>query len=626
MRRIDPIEAEEKFREKMASAGLVPPPGLDTSGKLVRVQVEGKRHGTKDGWYVFFADGAPAGAFGSWADQDGWQSWCAYDLEDLTPGEYAEHQERLKRAREARNAEAERARKQAQDAADEIWDAARPVEASHPYLDRKHVKAHGLRVHRDGRLVVPLRDGTGQIHSVEFIDADGQKRFLTGGRKAGCWFELGQPGDVICVAEGYATAASVYEATGYFTAVAFDCGNLAKVARALREKYPTAKIVICADDDQKTAGNPGVTEARKAARESGALVAIPDQPGDFNDQAVATGPCGVAENINRALAADNGPISAEDLFPLVFEEIKARKEGRSKTNLHTGIGSVDKLTGGLRRGYLTVVAGLPGAGKTSAAMGILAHNASHGVPCLMFSIEMDRLDIGIRFLSQHSGVEASRLFSEQKFSEDYMADKMAWSKLMDSSSELVQMLLTIDDRPVTLAQMTETAHKWFVDEVRAKAKETGLIGVDYLGLIRSDEGTDNRNREVAMLVQGVKLLARTLRVPVVLCAQLNRSSAKDGREPELCDLRDSGEIEAAADLVIFPYQWPRYRNMDGQIVLKPTTVEQQANHVEAVDMWLVRKNRNGPTGRAPVMWHPTTMLYTGISADEYDGPPRKDLE
>jgi putative DNA primase/helicase len=90
-------------------------------------------------------------------------------------------------------------------------------------------------------LLIPLYDSDGTLHSLQFIDADGAKRFKTGGRKQGCYFSIGQPKDVLCLAEGYATAASISEATGHAVAVAFDAGNLLSVAKVLREK----RVLLC---------------------------------------------------------------------------------------------------------------------------------------------------------------------------------------------------------------------------------------------------------------------------------------------------------------------------------------------------------------------------------------------
>ncbi|MCD8494042.1 MAG: toprim domain-containing protein [Alphaproteobacteria bacterium] len=107
--------------------------------------------------------------------------------------------------------------------------------------------------------------------------------FLSGGRKKGCYFAIGTPSNSLCIAEGYATAASIYESTGLPCAVAFDAGNLEAVALALRTKFPEIEITLCADNDANTPGNPGLTKAREAAAACGALLAVPPVPGDFND-------------------------------------------------------------------------------------------------------------------------------------------------------------------------------------------------------------------------------------------------------------------------------------------------------------------------------------------------------
>jgi putative DNA primase/helicase len=133
------------------------------------------------------------------------------------------------------------------------------------------------------------------MHGLQFISEDGEKKFLTGTPKRGKFFMLGDPEVVggrklLCIAEGFATAASIVESTGVATAVAFDAGNLVHVARALLTAYPKHYITICADDDWATEGNPGLTAARKAACAVRGRLAKPwpwlsgDKPGtDFND-------------------------------------------------------------------------------------------------------------------------------------------------------------------------------------------------------------------------------------------------------------------------------------------------------------------------------------------------------
>ncbi|MEO5813008.1 MAG: toprim domain-containing protein, partial [Rhodanobacter sp.] len=158
------------------------------------------------------------------------------------------------------------------------------VPVAHPYLIAKGVHAHGIRQVK-GLLLIPLRDADGVLWNVQTIAPDGTKRFLSGGRKRGLYHGIGASvTGLLCVAVGYATAASVHEATGYPVAAAFDCGNLESVAKVLRAKYPQVMITICADNDVHTPGNPGLTKATIAARVIGGNVAIPpDGYNDFND-------------------------------------------------------------------------------------------------------------------------------------------------------------------------------------------------------------------------------------------------------------------------------------------------------------------------------------------------------
>ncbi len=140
---------------------------------------------------------------------------------------------------------------------------------------------------------MPLRAGDGTLHSLQFVARDGTKRFLKSGRVAGMYYLLGTISDdeaVVCVAEGYATAASIHEATTYPVAVAFNAGNLAAVARSIRQTYRKVCLIVCADDDFETPGNPGLSLATDAARESRARLAMPtfgarrlSSETDFND-------------------------------------------------------------------------------------------------------------------------------------------------------------------------------------------------------------------------------------------------------------------------------------------------------------------------------------------------------
>jgi len=156
-----------------------------------------------------------------------------------------------------------------------LWARARPATDDHPYLKRKGVRAIGIRRLRD-MLLIPARDAVGALSTLQFIGPDGAKRFLTGGAIVGRYYAMGR---ALLLCEGYATAATLHMATGQAVAACFNCGNLTPVARALRRKFPELRLVICADNDAGTPGNPGLTHARAAARAVGADVVTPDFAG-----------------------------------------------------------------------------------------------------------------------------------------------------------------------------------------------------------------------------------------------------------------------------------------------------------------------------------------------------------
>ena len=194
----------------------------------------------------------------------------------------------------------------AEKAEDEVGTYA-DASADHPYLVRKRIEPHGIKIDRAGRLVVPVIDQEGEILSYQTIDADGNKRFLKGGKIEGGFYELRGNRKVIFIGEGFATCASIHQATGFTTLVAFDCGNLAKVAKSAKEMFLGSRIVICADNDQFTEGNPGITRAKAAAGLVFGEIVYPifnesdlaSKPTDFNDLHTLQGIEAVKEQIER---------------------------------------------------------------------------------------------------------------------------------------------------------------------------------------------------------------------------------------------------------------------------------------------------------------------------------------
>lgn len=222
------------------------------------------------------------------AKAHGWRDDGTY--QKPTPEELAER----RRSAAARTAKEEaritREQAKAKTKAETILQAATPAPDDHPYLVDKDIKAHGARLYRDA-LVLPIR-GAGHLQSLQFIAADGVKKYLTGGKIKGGYFSIGKPNGIVCIAEGFATGASIHEATGRAVAVAFNAGNLLPVAKALREKFPDLRLILCGDTDKSGTGQKAATEAAQAI---GGLVAIPQftaeelagdkPPSDWNDYA-----------------------------------------------------------------------------------------------------------------------------------------------------------------------------------------------------------------------------------------------------------------------------------------------------------------------------------------------------
>lgn len=283
----------EQFKQAMAAVGIDCQAEIIADGRLHRFKPNGSKN--PDGWYVLHSDGIPAGSFGNWRNGQSF-TWCSKKQSELTPQEREDFLRRIEQQKRAREAEEKRTHEQAAEKALRIWDhSTQAATEDYPYLKRKQVKPYGLRVAKDGRLIIPARDASGTIRTLQFISGDGTKRFLPGGQKAGHFFEIPGNGDTLFICEGYATGASVHMATGCTAIVSFDAGNLLPVARTIRQKYPKAEIVICADDDRWTEGNPGLSKARQAARGIRARVVVPKfkdvstRPTDFNDLAALEG-------------------------------------------------------------------------------------------------------------------------------------------------------------------------------------------------------------------------------------------------------------------------------------------------------------------------------------------------
>ena len=270
--------------EAMTTHGVAPAQGagaLTADGRLHRYRVEGDKPGTANGWAVIHLDGIPAAAFGSWK-AGVYATWRARD--PVTEAEREQARQQMAEARMQRDAEQAERHRQAAEKARRLWAKAKPANPSHPYLARKGVPPLNARQLGDA-LVLPLYTIDGTLTSLQFIQGDGAKRLLSGGRKQGACIPVAGTADTaprLLIAEGWATAASVHTLEpDALVLAAVDAANLAAVAMAARSRWPGLPIVICADADPV-----GEKAARAAARAVGGTVAMPPA-GDFNDAANA---------------------------------------------------------------------------------------------------------------------------------------------------------------------------------------------------------------------------------------------------------------------------------------------------------------------------------------------------
>lgn len=307
----------QSFNGAMSRAGIEPPANIISDSKIHRFHVNGDNPSSLNGWYVLHDSTPAAGAFGDWKRGIS-ETWCSKEYRSLTTAEKA----RLKATTEAiikqRNAEQALVYADCRKASKQMWDRAKGVDPKHTYIIKKGINPKGIR-QLNNLLLIPVKDYAGTPHGLQIIGPDGTKKFKTGTLKAGNFFILsGKTDKPILICEGYATGASLHEATSQSVIVAFDAGNLLPVAKVLKEKLPDRQLIICADNDHWTEGNPGITKATAAAKEIGALLATPvfkdtaSKPTDFNDLHSAEGLAAVLNSIGAAAESE----AETDIEPL----------------------------------------------------------------------------------------------------------------------------------------------------------------------------------------------------------------------------------------------------------------------------------------------------------------------
>lgn len=243
--------------------------------------------------------------------------------------------------------------------------------------------------------------------------------------------------------------------------------------------------------------------------------------------------------------------------------------GTEMTGIATGLRELDLLTHGLQAGHLTVIASRPGMGRTALLAGICRNAAvADGHPTAVFTFEDTKQDFGRRMMAAEARVPMDGMRMGSMTDED-------WGKI-------AKRVPTISSAPMTIHAPSSMTLSEFVEQAREDVRKRGaqLIAVDGLQDIRPDKRNDLREREVGDTARALKALARDLRVPVVATSHLNRGpEQRDGNKPQLDDLRESGAVTYAADMIILLFREEMY--------------ERDSLRAGEIDL-IIARNRYGP--------------------------------
>lgn len=302
-----------------------------------------------------------------------------------------------------------------------------------------------------------------------------------------------------------------------------------------------------------------------------------------------------------------------------WDKLEARWEaGEMVSGLHTGFRSLDLMTSGLQNGDLIIIAARPSMGKTAFAMDIAGHAAlKEKKPVAVFSIEMSKEQLALRLLSSFSKVESQRLRSGLLHDDDFV-------RLAETTNQLYQAPLFIDDS----TDITPMGMRAKCRRLKAEHGDLGLVVVDYLQLLKWHRNIDNRTQEISEIARALKSLARELKVPVIALSQLSRRvEQRDDKRPMLSDLRESGSIEAEADVVTLLFR-PKYYEQKAQVNAeriagidpgtgKALKKEAGVEDIEKAEI-IIAKQRNGPTGTILLgfMGHYAHFTETEIFRDD----------
>lgn len=301
--------------------------------------------------------------------------------------------------------------------------------------------------------------------------------------------------------------------------------------------------------------------------------------------------------LRDASSPGSGPTDVSKLLvPALNELERLHQRGGAVTGVPTGFFELDRMTCGLQSGDLIIIAGRPSMGKTALGLNFAENAAANGHRTFVVSLEMGKEQLVSRLIASTGRINAQRMRSGN------LGDT-EWEETFKAAEKLRSTPLLISDDPLQTVFDIRSAS-------RRVMRNGGLdmVVIDYLQLMRPVKNFPTREREVAEMSRSLKSLAKELRVPVVVLAQLNRTSEGGGtpRRPVMSDLRESGSLEQDADLILFPWResafCPKCREISGDC---------GEGHFRKAEI-IIGKQRNGPTGTIKVAWLPELCRFEEI--------------
>lgn len=286
----------------------------------------------------------------------------------------------------------------------------------------------------------------------------------------------------------------------------------------------------------------------------------------------------------------------------ILSVIEARARGEKVMCAPYGISTLDDILGGAKPEQLIIIAGRPGDGKTALANTIIANQVLTGIPNFVFPLEMSTQETVERMTGARAKVNVHSITSGRITPAD-------WKRIQTAAGDFYETPLFIEHGYRKLSQIVSRIYQLHARYVRAVKKPIGCAVVDYVELVDVDRSfhCQSREQEIGCVSRTLKSLAKELRMPITLVAQINREYEKRGGPPIKSDLRGSGSLEQDADVIIFPYR-------DVPIV------DQAARNRSGPAQLIIGKHRNGPTGVAESNWTAELMTFSAASRDDYDGP------